>query len=135
MGILPTPSERAIIFYYLCKKITMEKKFTQRNTAAGTSMNTYQAETSPGPIKKFVKEQVRKHKVIQRGDGKYSMPLRYAIHQAKKDIVKKVKNVVGDIKQKQSQKASGSTLRNASQKTSQNSSATCGPKGCGKIGN
>ena len=135
MYILPTPSERAIIFYYLCKKITMETKFTQRNMAAGTSLNTYQADASPGPIRKFIKEEVRKHKVIQRGGGKLSMPLRYAIHKGKKDIVKNIKNTIGDIKQKRKMKASGATLRNASQKTSQNSSATCGPKGCGKIGN
>lgn len=38
MDILPTPSERAIIFYYLCKKINImptNTKFTQRNSAAG----------------------------------------------------------------------------------------------------
>lgn len=94
-----------------------------------------QESSAPGPIRKFVKEQVRKNKVIQRGGGKYNMPLRYSIHKAKKDIIKKVKNVVGDIKERKSQKASGATLRNANQKTSANSSATCGPKGCGKIGN
>jgi hypothetical protein len=94
-----------------------------------------QESSAPGPIRNFVKEQVRKHKVIQRGGGKYQMPLRYSIHKTKKDVVKKVKNFIGDIKERKSQKASGATLRNASQKTSQNSSATCGPKGCGKIGN
>ena len=95
--------------------------FTQRNMAAGSTSSS--SEVSTGPIKKFIKEQVRLHKVIQRGGGKYQMPLRYAIHKGKKDIVKKVKNVVGDIQQKQSQKASGSTLKNASQKTSQNSTS------------
>ena len=34
MDILPTPSERAIIFYYLCY---MSTKFTQRNIAAGNN--------------------------------------------------------------------------------------------------
>lgn len=94
-----------------------------------------QESSAPGPIVKFVEKKMKERKIIKRGGGKYSMPVRYAINNAKKDVVKKVKNFIGDIKERKSQKASGATLRNANQKTSANSSATCGPKGCGKIGN
>lgn len=55
------------------------------------TMNEATSGGPKNPIKKFIKQVKRKHQVIQAGGGKYSMPVRYAIHKTIKEAKEGVK--------------------------------------------
>ena len=89
------------------------------------------AEVADNPFREAVANRKRRKQVLRSGGGKYSMPVRYGLRRLGKKIKGAVGDVIGDIKDRRGKKRQ---MEDASGKTSRNSSATCGPKGCGKIG-
>lgn len=98
-------------------------------SAMNTSSST--ENVSDNPIQDWIANSKRRRNVLKSGGGKYSMPVRYALRSTGKKIKRAIGNFVEDIKDQRGKKRQ---MEDASGKTSRNSSATCGPKGCGKIG-
>jgi hypothetical protein len=97
-----------------------------------TIMSAINKPKGPGKsIKKMVADRKRKKQILKSGGGKYAMPVRYELRKDVKKIKEAIGDVVGSIK---GRKDSKRQMQDSSGKTSRNSSATCGPKGCGKIG-
>jgi hypothetical protein len=94
-----------------------------------SAMNT--SEATDNPIKTMIANSKRRRNVLRSGGGKYSMPVRYAVRKAGGKIKRAIGDFIGGIKDKRGKMRQ---MEDASGKTSRNSSATCGPKGCGKIG-
>lgn len=98
-------------------------------SAMNTSSST--ENVSDNPFREAIANRKRKKQILRSGGGKYAMPVRYALRSVGKKVKRAIGDFVGDIKDKQGKKRQ---MEDASGKTSRNSSATCGPKGCGKIG-
>jgi hypothetical protein len=86
-----------------------------------TAMSTSNMEAKdPGDgIRKFIKNEKRKKMLLDKGEGKYAAPVRYAIRQTKKNIKDKFEDVTKGVKdaismRRAKEDASGPTSRNRS---------------------
>jgi len=94
-------------------------------------MTMGEALSGDGKFKEWRNNQKRKKQILKSGGGKYSMPVRYKLRKFINEAKEDVGGVFKNIKEARAKKMA---MKDASGKTSRNSSATCGPKGCGKIG-
>lgn len=102
----------------LMKAMSSEEDMPQEAYETSEKKETYSM-PNDGSIEDWRKNQKRKKMLLDKGQGKYAAPMRYALRQGTKKVKEKIKDVVSDIKETGSRirtkkDAAGPTSRNKS---------------------